>query len=212
MLYCLFEEYEKINGQYKNNLLALSTEKDLLQELMRAKVAADEHGLVAQKGVKYFDKDTFETNSDFNFGFLRYYIVNESTLSRQELMDKIRTEKSKASATFEETIWDYPKSKATRSLMTECREGWITQSSLLDFLTECYKEAGLTKNDLQTIKKSKDCQSLLLNELDKKIKIEDRNQKRVSLRDFYSEERKAQLLQILKTAYIKYTSKNARYD
>ena len=203
-IYCLFEEYEKLNGRYNYHLLAMSTEKDLLRELIKAKVAADEHGLIAQKGVEYYDEDTFRTNSDFSFGYIKYFISNEINLSREELAQKISTEQKKAKTTFEQTIWTYPKSKEVCNFMRECRDGDLNMCSLLAFLAESKDQAGLNEHDIQFLKNNMRCQNALYDAmcefLEKDESIPDRN----NVRSFYSDERKTILINVLTSTYKEY--------
>lgn len=207
-IYCLFEECEKRNGQYKHRLLTASSDKSLLRELLKAKVAADEYGLIALKGVEGYDEDNFQTHTDFSFGFVKYYIVDVTIQTKETLLKLIASEAKKAKLTFEETIWDYPKSKPVLNFMRGCRDGDITQVSIIAFIEECRKQVDLTQQDIQYIKNNYDCKAELFKAVYTFIEKEDAEKDVDNVRSFYTNERKDLLITVLAKAYREYRTKN----
>ena len=82
-VYCLCEEYEGDDGIREFQILATSSEKDGLRKLMEAKITADEYGMIAENGVDTHDADHFMT--EFDCGFVEYYILDQKVLSRDDL-------------------------------------------------------------------------------------------------------------------------------
>lgn len=82
-VYCLCEEYEDSDAIREFRILATSFDKDWLRKLMEAKIIQDEYGFVKDKGVGEHETDHFMTN--FDCGFVEYYIQDQKVLSREEL-------------------------------------------------------------------------------------------------------------------------------
>ena len=82
-VFCLCEEYEGTDGIREFYIRAVSEDKPSLRKLMEAKIQTDEYGFIAKKGIDDHSLDHFATN--FEDGFVEYYIVEESVLSRNEV-------------------------------------------------------------------------------------------------------------------------------
>lgn len=79
----LCEEYEGDDGIREFQILAISSDKDALRKLMEAKIVEDEYGMIEDNGIGDHSQDHFMT--EFNCGFVEYYIRDEEVLSRDEL-------------------------------------------------------------------------------------------------------------------------------
>lgn len=79
----LCEEYENDDGIREFSILGVSTDKNALRKLMEAKIEQDEYGFIAENGVDEHRNDHFITN--FEDGFVEYYILDEAVLSRNEV-------------------------------------------------------------------------------------------------------------------------------
>lgn len=208
-IYCLVEEYVKTDGTSANHIIAVSTEKTLLRELLKAKVTADEFGLVAKNAVQYYDEEYFCTDlGDLDDSYLCYKIFEQKILTREELLEQINAEKQKASTTFEQTIWTYPETKEVCNFMRACRDGDLNRRDMILFITACKKQARLTKYDIQFIQNNQACQIAIYDALwqflDENNSVMDWN----NVRSFYSDERRKTLAYVLGNAYREYRIKN----
>lgn len=91
---CLCEEYESDDGIREFSICAVSADKNQLRRLLAAKIQADEYGFIKEKGVETNDPDHFCTN--FEDGFVEYYIRDVEVLSREALDMQIQAELGKA--------------------------------------------------------------------------------------------------------------------
>lgn len=89
-VYCLCEEFEDGDALREFKILAVSSDKNGLRKLMEAKISQDEYGFVKDKGVGEHEADHFITN--FDCGFVEYYIRDQKVLSREELEHLVSTE------------------------------------------------------------------------------------------------------------------------
>lgn len=85
----LCEEYESEDGIREFTVLAVSEDEKMLQKLLAAKVEKDEYGFIAKNGIDDADPNYFCT--EFQSGFVKYYILEENVLSREQLQDLLQT-------------------------------------------------------------------------------------------------------------------------
>ena len=77
-VFCLCEEYEGADGIREFQILALSTDKSVLRQMMEHKIAGDEYGFIEKNGIDTHEDDHFITA--FDYGFVEYYIVDQEVL------------------------------------------------------------------------------------------------------------------------------------
>ncbi len=82
-VHLLCEELERDDAIREFRVLATSHDKDYLKKLLQAKVARDDYGFIAKNGVDEDSATHFST--EFNDGFVEYYILEEDVLSRDQL-------------------------------------------------------------------------------------------------------------------------------
>lgn len=85
----LCEEYESEDGIREFTILAVSEEEKMLQKLLAAKVEKDEYGFIAKNGIDDADPNYFCT--EFQDGFVKYYILEENVLSKEQIQEKLQT-------------------------------------------------------------------------------------------------------------------------
>ena len=85
----LCEEYENDDGIRSFTVLAVSQDEKMLQKLLAAKVEKDEYGFIAKNGIDDAGPNHFCT--EFQDGFVEYYILEENVLSREQLQDLLQT-------------------------------------------------------------------------------------------------------------------------
>lgn len=85
----LCEEYESEDGIREFTILAVSEDEKMLQKLLAAKVEKDEYGFIAKNGIDDAGPNHFCT--EFQDGFVEYYILEENVLSREQLQDLLQT-------------------------------------------------------------------------------------------------------------------------
>lgn len=85
----LCEEYESEDGIREFTVLAVSQDEKMLQKLLAAKVEKDEYGFIAKNGIDDADPNYFCT--EFQDGFVKYYILEENVLSREQLQEMLQT-------------------------------------------------------------------------------------------------------------------------
>lgn len=85
----LCEEYESEDGIREFTVLAVSEDEKMLQKLLAAKVEKDEYGFIAKNGIDDAGPNHFRT--EFQDGFVEYYILEENVLSREQLQDLLQT-------------------------------------------------------------------------------------------------------------------------
>lgn len=88
-LYLLCEEYEDGDGIREFSVLAASLDKPGLQLLLRAKVEKDEYGYFAENGIN--DEGDTYCSSNFEAGFVSYYIREEAILDRDAITHLLNT-------------------------------------------------------------------------------------------------------------------------
>jgi len=81
-IYVLCEEFEDRDAIREFQVLAVSRDKILLQRLLKEKAEKDEYGYFAEKGFSEDDAD--HVCSNFENGFVEYYIVDESVLKKEQ--------------------------------------------------------------------------------------------------------------------------------
>lgn len=85
----LCEEYENDDGIRSFTVLAVSQDEKMLQKLLAAKVEKDEYGFIAKNGIDEAGLNHFCT--EFQDGFVEYYILEENVLSREQLQEMLQT-------------------------------------------------------------------------------------------------------------------------
>ena len=85
----LCEEYESEDGIREFTVLAVSEDEEMLQKLLAAKVEKDEYGFIAKNGIDDAGPNHFCT--EFEEGFVEYYILEENVLSREQLQEMLQT-------------------------------------------------------------------------------------------------------------------------
>ena len=90
-VYCLCEEHEDGTGIREFNILAVSSDQEYLRKHMQRIIANDQYGLIKENGVEYAEEDNFCTNYDC--GFVSYYIEPNQVLSREDLKRSLGEEK-----------------------------------------------------------------------------------------------------------------------
>lgn len=86
----LCEEYENDDGIRSFTVLAVSQDEKMLQKLLAAKVKKDEYGFIAKNGISEYDNPNHFL-TEFQDGFVEYYILEENVLSREQLQDLLQT-------------------------------------------------------------------------------------------------------------------------
>lgn len=86
----LCEEYESEDGIREFTILAVSEEEKMLQKLLAAKVEKDEYGFIAKNGISEYDNPNHFL-TEFQDGFVEYYILEENVLSREQLQEMLQT-------------------------------------------------------------------------------------------------------------------------
>lgn len=94
----LCEEYENDDGIRSFTVLAVSQDEKMLQKLLAAKVEKDEYGFIAKNGIDDAGPNHFCT--EFQDGFVEYYILEENVLSREQLQDLLQTKDYQKIHTF----------------------------------------------------------------------------------------------------------------
>lgn len=94
----LCEEYESEDGIREFTILAVSEEEKMLQKLLAAKVEKDEYGFIAKNGIDDADPNYFCT--EFQDGFVKYYILEENVLSKEQIQEKLQTKDYQKIHTF----------------------------------------------------------------------------------------------------------------
>ena len=82
-VFCLCEEFEGTDGIREFQILAVSAHKAALRQMMEDKINADEYGMIKNNGIAVLDEDHFLT--EFDCGFVEYYISERKVLSREEI-------------------------------------------------------------------------------------------------------------------------------
>ncbi len=90
-VYCLCEEYENDDGIREFSILAVSTDEEYLQKQMQKIITDDNYGFIKDKGVAIDGDNHFQTN--FENGFVEYYIERNQVLSREDLKRSLGEEK-----------------------------------------------------------------------------------------------------------------------
>lgn len=85
----LCEEYESEDGIREFTVLAVSEDEKMLQKLLAAKVEKDEYGFIAKNGIDDADPNYFCT--EFQDGFVKYYILEENVLSKEQIQEMLQT-------------------------------------------------------------------------------------------------------------------------
>lgn len=85
----LCEEWEGDDAIREFRVLAVSNDEDALKQLLAAKVEKDEYGFIAGKGIADQSDNYMRTN--FECGFVEYYIREEPVLTREQVLEKLNT-------------------------------------------------------------------------------------------------------------------------
>lgn len=91
VVYCLCEEHEDEMGFRNFEILAVSTDKECLQEQLQKIKDNDVYGLIKNNGLEDDYEDSFKTN--YECGFVAYYIESNAVLSREDLKRSLGEEK-----------------------------------------------------------------------------------------------------------------------
>lgn len=86
----LCEEYENDDGIRSFTVLVVSEDEEMLQKLLAAKVEKDEYGFIAKNGISEYDNPNHFL-TEFQDGFVEYYILEENVLSREQFQDLLQT-------------------------------------------------------------------------------------------------------------------------
>lgn len=100
----LCEEYESEDGIREFTVLAVSEDEKMLQKLLAAKVEKDEYGFIAKNGIDDAGPNHFCT--EFQDGFVEYYILEENVLSREQLQDLLQTKDYQKFHTYPDNFRD----------------------------------------------------------------------------------------------------------
>lgn len=101
----LCEEYEDSDGIRSFTVLAVSQDEKMLQKLLAAKVEKDEYGFIAKNGIsEYENPNHFLT--EFQDGFVEYYILEENVLSREQLQEMLQTKDYQKIHTYPDNFRD----------------------------------------------------------------------------------------------------------
>ena len=84
-VYVLCEELEQGDAIRQFTMLAVSEDQEGLKKLLAAKAAQDAYGYVASNGIE--DQSPTHFKTEYNDGFVEYYIVEEPVLSPEKLKD-----------------------------------------------------------------------------------------------------------------------------
>lgn len=88
-IHLLCEEFEDGDAIRSFSVLAASHDKDGLEKMLAAKVAQDEYGYIADKGISQEDNDHFCTN--FDCGFVEYYILDQDVLTPEKTREMLQS-------------------------------------------------------------------------------------------------------------------------
>lgn len=100
-VHVLCEEYEGDDGIRCFTILGLSHDEDELRNLMHAKIAEDEYGFIAENGVDESELRDNHFITNFNDGFVEYYIVEEEVLNKEQIQSRIRASEPEVSESSE---------------------------------------------------------------------------------------------------------------
>lgn len=101
----LCEEYENDDGIRSFTVLAVSEDEEMLQKLLAAKVEKDEYGFIAKNGISEYDNPNHFL-TEFQDGFVEYYILEENVLSREQLQDLLQTKDYQKIHTYPDNFRD----------------------------------------------------------------------------------------------------------
>lgn len=103
----LCQELERDNDIRTFEILAVSPFRDDLRMLMRALIAKDEHGYIANNGIEQDEPDYFRTKeSDYSVGFVEYFITEEPVLSSSDVMRMLESAEYAATIHFPGNLKD----------------------------------------------------------------------------------------------------------
>lgn len=106
-VYILCEEYEDDDAIRSFTVLGVSTEREPLRQLMRAKIEKDPYGVIATNGINDDFADHFSTY--FENGFVEYYILEDEVLSRDRVQQMLKSSEYDTTfhyaANFEECLF-----------------------------------------------------------------------------------------------------------
>jgi len=103
-LFALCEERESDDGIREFQILAQSADKEGLQKLLQAKIEKDEYGYIASNGIEDHSSDYFRSN--FESGFVSYYITEEKILTRADIEALLLTEAYDPTFRGPENLWE----------------------------------------------------------------------------------------------------------
>lgn len=101
----LCEEYENDDGIRSFTVLAVSEDEEMLQKLLAAKVEKDEYGFIAKNGISEYDNPNHFL-TEFQDGFVEYYILEENVLSREQLQEMLQTKDYQKIHTYPDNFRD----------------------------------------------------------------------------------------------------------
>lgn len=103
----LCQEIERDNDIRTFEILAVSPFRDDLRKLMRALIAKDEYGYIANNGIEQDGPDYFRTKeSDLSVGFVEYFITEEPVLSSSDVMSMLESAEYAATVHFPGNLKD----------------------------------------------------------------------------------------------------------
>ena len=88
-VYLLCEEHEGEDAIREFMIHTISHDEDALKTLLRAKAERDDYGLIAKNGIDDNTDTHFKTN--FENGFVEYYILEQGVLNREQVLAKLQT-------------------------------------------------------------------------------------------------------------------------
>ena len=103
-MHILCEEYENDDALRSFTILAVSEDEKLLQQMLAAKVEKDEYGFIAKNGGEFDSSNHYHT--DYNDGFVEYYILEEDVLSKEQIHALLQTDDYKKIHVYPENFSD----------------------------------------------------------------------------------------------------------
>lgn len=89
-VFLLCEEFENADAIRTFTVLAASEDRGALRKLMRAKIAKDEHGVIADNGIREDAYDYFSSEYGNDSG-VEYYILEENIQTREQTLELLQT-------------------------------------------------------------------------------------------------------------------------
>lgn len=102
-VFMLCEEKEHGDAIREFRVLTVSSDRDALRQLLAAKVAKDEYGIIGSNGVRDVGSDYFASEYE-NESMVEYYILEEGVLTREQTLGLLQTEEYSTEFTYPDNM------------------------------------------------------------------------------------------------------------